>query len=86
MIAFLIRHWLAVTLLVGAGALALTWHMDRRAQYQLGVADTKAAFEQAIAKSTELIGHEKDAANRAASAAARRVCEQAGDISACTDL
>jgi hypothetical protein len=71
-----------------AGIAALTlWQADRRSQYQLGIAAANAEFQKIIQTSEGLIGNEKDAASAAATAAARKLCEQEGaDPSACTDL
>lgn len=81
------RKWEIGVMIVLCAAALLLWHADRRSQYALGAADTKAEFERIINASKDLIGNEKQAALDAASAAARRVCvEQGLPPSDCEDL
>ena len=85
--AILTRNWKAAILILGVAALLLLWHFDRRGQYLLGVSDAKQSIAEAITKSKELTAHEKNSAINSASAAARSVCNEAGeDPRLCDDL
>lgn len=87
MIALLLANWKYAAIGLALVAVFTLWQADRRSQYQLGVAAANSEFQKAIQQSEGLIGDEKNTASAAATAAARKLCEQEGaDPSACTDL
>ena len=68
----------AVGIVAVAAALFLAWQADRAWQRAAGAKEVRAEYERIIEQSKVLTNAEKDATLDAASAAAARVCHDAG--------